>query len=153
MKKPYYTRKDLIAISLAVFFAFVLIFVGMCLEGTYSFVSSKNPIAAMGKGLGFTIIECGLSGFICLVLVALYVAVFTAVFMYERRYAIVTNKKTYGIKMIITYILSILACGVISLGVDILIQKYQKQIQQAAASQYIMPGSQIQAGLSFSFDV
>lgn len=123
MKKPYYTRKDLITISLAIFYAFVLIFVGMCLEGTYSFVSSKNPIAAMGKGLGFTVIECGLSGFICLVLVALYVAVFTAVFMYERRYAIVTNKKTYGIKMIITYILSFLACGVISLGVGILIQK------------------------------
>ncbi|MBP3504504.1 MAG: hypothetical protein J6K18_05200 [Bacilli bacterium] len=123
MKKPYYTRKDLIVISLAVFYAFVLIFVGMCLEGTYSFVSSKNPIAAMGKGLSFKTIECGLSGFICLVLVALYVAVFTAVFMYERRYAIVTNKKTYGIKMIITYILSFLACGVISLGVGILIQK------------------------------
>ena len=123
MKKPYYTRKDLIVISLAVFYAFVLIFVGMCLEGTYSFVSSKNPIAAMGKGLSFKTIECGLSGFICLVLVALYVAVFTAVFMYERRYAIVTNKKTYGIKMIITYIVSFLACGVISLGVGILIQK------------------------------
>lgn len=123
MKKPYYTRKDLIVISLAVFYAFVLIFVGMCLEGTYSFVSSKNPIAAMGKGLSFKTIECGLSGFICLILVALYVAVFTAVFMYERRYAIVTNKKTYGIKMIITYILSFLACGVISLGVGILIQK------------------------------
>ena len=123
MKKPYYTRKDLIAISLAVFFAFVLIFVGMCLEGTYSFVSSKNPIAAIGKGLNFKVIECGISGFICLVLVALYVAVFAAVFLYERRFAIVTNKKVYGIKMILTYFLSFLACGVISVGVGILIQK------------------------------
>ena len=123
MKKPYYTRKDLIAISLAVFFAFVLIFVGMCLEGTYSFVSSKNPIAAIGKGLNFKVIECGISGFICLVLVALYVAVFAAVFLYERRFAIVTNKKVYGIKMILTYVLSFLACGVISVGVGILIQK------------------------------
>ena len=123
MKKPYYTRKDLIAISLAIFFAFVLIFVGMCLEGTYSFVSSKNPIAAIGKGLNFKVIECGISGFICLVLVALYVAVFAAVFLYERRFAIVTNKKVYGIKMILTYVLSFLACGVISVGVGILIQK------------------------------
>ena len=123
MKKPYYTRKDLIAISLAVFFAFVLIFVGMCLEGTYSFVSSKNPIAAIGKGLNFKVIECGISGFICLVLVALYVAVFAAVFLYERRFAIVTNKKVYGFKMILTYVLSFLACGVISVGVGILIQK------------------------------
>ena len=64
MKRPYYTRKDLVAISLAIFYSFVLIFVGMCLEGTYSFVSSKNPIAAMGKGLNFMTIECGLSGFI-----------------------------------------------------------------------------------------
>ena len=123
MKKPSYTRKDMIAISLAVFFAFVLIFVGMCLEGTYSFVSSKNPIAAIGKGLNFKVIECGISGFICLVLVALYVAVFAAVFLYERRFAIVTNKKVYGIKMILTYVLSFLACGVISVGVGILIQK------------------------------
>jgi hypothetical protein len=36
--------------------------------------------------------------------------------------------------------------------VDVLIQKYQKQIQQAATSQYLIPGSQIQAGLIFSFD-
>ena len=122
MKKPYYTRKDLIAISLSVFYTFVLVFVGMCLEGTYSFVSSKNPIAAIGKGLNFKTIDCGISGFICLVLVALYVAVFTAVFLYERRYAIVTNKKAYGFKMIITYILSFLACGAISLGIGILIQ-------------------------------
>ena len=122
MKRPYYTRKDLVAISLAIFYSFVLIFVGMCLEGSYSFVSSKNPIAAMGKGLNFMTIECGLSGFICLVLVALYVAVFAAVFLYERRFAIVTNKKTYGFKMILTYILSFIACGVISLGIGILIQ-------------------------------
>ena len=123
MKKPYYTRKDLIAISLAVFYSFVLIFVGICLEGSYSFVSKKNPIAALGKGLNFMTIECGVSGFICLLLVALYVAVYAAVFFYERRYAIVTNKKTYGIKMLITYALSFLACGCISLGIGILIQK------------------------------
>jgi hypothetical protein len=36
--------------------------------------------------------------------------------------------------------------------VDVLIQKYQKQIQQAAASQFSLPGSHVQAGLIFSFN-
>ena len=36
---------------------------------------------------------------------------------------------------------------------EVLIQKYQQQIQQAATSQYLIPGSQVQAGLLFSFNV
>ena len=127
MKKPYYTRKDLIAISLALFFAFVLIFVGMCLEGTYSFVSSKNPIAAIGKGLNFKVIECGISGFICLVLVALYVAVFAAVFLYERRFAIVNNKKPTHITMILLYAGTFILSVVFSLGVGLILQINLKQ--------------------------
>ena len=35
---------------------------------------------------------------------------------------------------------------------DVLIKQYQKQIQQAATSQYLIPGSQVQAGLIFSFN-
>ena len=45
MQKTYFTRRNLIFIALAALFSFLLIFVGICLEGDYSLVNSKNPIA------------------------------------------------------------------------------------------------------------
>lgn len=35
---------------------------------------------------------------------------------------------------------------------DVLIKQYQQQIQNAASSQYLVPGSQVQAGILFSFN-
>lgn len=35
---------------------------------------------------------------------------------------------------------------------DVLIKQYQQQIQQASSSQYLVPGSQVQAGMLFSFN-
>ncbi len=122
MKRPYYTRKDLITISLAFFYSFVYAFVGMCLDTNSTFVSKKNPIAGFAQALNLGTVESNATGYVFIVLVALYVSVFCAVFLYERRYAIVNHKKTYSGKMILTYVLSFLACGVLSIGVGILIQ-------------------------------
>ena len=122
MKRPYYTRKDLITISLAFFYSFVYAFVGMCLDTNSTFVSKKNPIAGFAQALNLGTFESNATGYVFIVLVALYVSVFCAVFLYERRYAIVNHKKTYSGKMILTYVLSFLACGVLSIGVGILIQ-------------------------------
>ena len=51
MKKPYFTRKNLIVLSLAFFYSFILLFTGLCLEGSHSFASKKNPIALLGNAL------------------------------------------------------------------------------------------------------
>lgn len=123
MSKPYYTRKNLITISLAFFYSFILIFTGLCLEGSHSLANKKNPLALIAGMLNFKSIECGVSGFACLILVAIYIIVFTAVFLYEKRYAIVNNKKPFSGKMILSYVLSFLACVVLSVGVGILIQR------------------------------
>lgn len=122
MIKPYFTRKNLIKLSLAFFYSFVLFFTGLCLEGTHTYVSKKNPIALVAKALNFKTINPGTSGFACLILVAIYVSVFVGVFLYEKQYAKVNNKKPYSIKMLITYLLSFMVCVVLSLGVGILIQ-------------------------------
>ena len=122
MKRPYYTRKDLITISLAFFYSFVYAFVGMCLDTNSTFVSKKNPIAGFAQALNLGTVESNATGYVFIILVALYVSVFCAVFLYERRFAIVNHKKTYSGKMILTYVLSFLACGVLSIGVGILIQ-------------------------------
>lgn len=123
MKKPYFTRKNLITIALAFFYSFVLLFVGACLEGTHSLFGRKNPIAMIATKLNFESIECGISGFLLLILIAIYVSVFVFAFLYERRFAIVNNIKTNSPKMIISYVLTFLACLVLSLGVGIVIQK------------------------------
>ena len=116
MAKPYFTRKNLIALSLAFFYSILLVFTGLCLGGIL--VNKKNPIASLGEMFNFERIIPGVSGFICLLLVALYIIVFVAVCIYERRYAIVNNKSPYSIQMIGSYALS--DCTQIT---EVLIQK------------------------------
>ena len=122
MSKPYLTRKNLIALSLSIFYAILLAFTGLCLEGSHSIAHKNNPIAALGRLFNFKEIETGLSGFVCLILVALYIIVFVTVILYEKRYAIVNNLNPYSIKMFGTYILSFVCCLILSLGVGLLIQ-------------------------------
>lgn len=123
MKKTYLTRKNLIVISLAIFYFFVLLFVGACLEGSHIMFSKKNPIQLLANQIGFESISTGVSGFLLLVLVAIYIAVFVVAFLYERRYAVINGINPRSPKMILTHILTLLACLVLSFGVGIIIQK------------------------------
>lgn len=122
MKKPYFTRKNLIILSLSFLFSFLLLFVGMCIEGSHSFVKGKNPINGLAGLLNFRSIECGVTGYLCLVLVAIYITVFVASILYERRYAIINQKNPLSGRMFVSYILSFFACCALSLGVGVLIQ-------------------------------
>ena len=122
MIKPYFTRKNFIKLALAFFYSFTILFTGICLDASGSIVSKRNPIAALGSLFNFKTIEVGASMILCLILVAIYISVFVGLFLYERQYAIVNGKKKYGPKMICTYILTFLACVVLSLGVGILFQ-------------------------------
>ena len=122
MIKTYFTRKNLVRLSLAFFYSFTLIFTGLCIEGSHSLASRKNPILAIANVLKFKTIECGLSGFLLLVFVAIYISVFIGLFLYERQWAIVNGKKQFGTKMIITYLVTFFACVLLSIGVGIIIQ-------------------------------
>ena len=122
MKRPHYTRKDLIAISIAVFYSFLFIFVGMCLDINSNMVSKKNPFAILANAIGVGTTEGSVTGFVFISLVAVYITVFVATFLYERRLALVNNKHPFSGKMIVTYLLSFLVCVVLSIGVGILIQ-------------------------------
>ena len=123
MKRPFYTRKDLIKISLAFFYSFLLMFVGLCIETGNTFVSKRNPFMQLGKFFNFKQIESGVSGFIFLLLVAIYVSLFVAIYLYEKRYAIVNGKKPYSKKMLLMYLYSFVACGALSFGLGIIIQR------------------------------
>lgn len=121
MKKPYFTRKNLIVLSLAFFYSFLLLFVGLCLDGSQLLIGKKNPIALVAKKINFEPIRCGVTGYVSLILVAIYISVFVALFLYEKRYAVLNNKKPYSLKMILSYLASLVACFILSFGVGMLI--------------------------------
>ncbi len=120
--KPYFTRKNLIVIALAFFYGFIMIFTGLCIDGNHSLVSKKNPINSIAEALNFKVIEAGVGGFLCLILVALYIVVFVASMIYEMRFAMVNQKKLYSGKMILTYAITLLSCVLLSLGLGLVIQ-------------------------------
>lgn len=121
MKKPYFTRKNLIVLSLAFFYSFLLLFVGLCLDGSHLLIGKKNPIALVAGKINFEPIRCGVTGYVSLILVAIYISVFVALFLYEKRYAVLNNKKPYSIKMILSYLASLVVCFILSFGVGMLI--------------------------------
>ena len=121
MKKPYFTRKNLIVLSLAFFYSFLLLFVGLCLDGSHLLIGKKNPIALVAEKINFEPIRCGVTGYVSLILVAIYISVFVALFLYEKRYAVLNNKKPYSLKMILSYLASLVVCFILSLGVGMLI--------------------------------
>ena len=123
MIQTVYTRKNLIAIALSVFYALTIVFTGACLDGAGSFMSKKNPIALLGGSLGFRSITPGLLGYLCLILVAFYVVVLVAALIYEKRYATVNGIKPYSKKMILTYVITVVACILLSLGFGVLCQR------------------------------
>ena len=121
MKKPYFTRKNLIAISLIVFYVILVVFTGACIEGTHAFVTSRNIINAMAKALKFTSIEAGLGGYISLIVIAIYVLVFALSVIYIGRFFIKNNKKAMSAKAWIFYAISFLVCILMATGIIVLV--------------------------------
>ena len=127
MKRPFYTRKDLIVLSLSLLYSILFGFVGLCLiDGDAAMMNKKNPIAMFGKIFGIERTQTGITGYLFVLLVALYISVFCGVLLFERRYAIATNKNSRSGKMIVTYALSLLVCLLLSFGVAILIIVFTK---------------------------
>lgn len=123
MFKTLFTRKNLLVLSLTIFYSIILLFTGVCIEGGHTMVSKKNPLQLLSNSFGFASIECGASGIICLVLIAVYLIVCIAGVVYERRYAIVNKKNPHSAKMIAIYISTILLCTTLSFGLGLLIQR------------------------------
>ena len=119
--KPYFTRKNLVFLSLAFFYALVLLYTAMCLDGNHVFVNKRNLLIPIGKLFGFTEIPAATTTFLMVFLVAIYVIVFVGVFLYELRYATLNGKKKFGPKMLVSYGLSLGACLVLSIGVGALV--------------------------------
>lgn len=120
MKKPYFTRKNLIALSLSMFYAITIFFTGICIEAGHSLVSKRNIINQLAIMLRFKQIDASLAGFVGLVLTAIYTVLFVASVIYIRRYLVENGKKTYSAKAIISYITAFVVCALLSVGLTTL---------------------------------
>ena len=123
MIQTIFTRKNLIAISLSVFYAVTILFTGACLDDGSAFLNKNNPIAALGKSFGFKAIAPGLLGFLCLILVAFYVIVLVTALIFEKRYATVNGIKPFSGKMVLIYSATVILCLVLSLGFGAVCQR------------------------------
>ena len=118
MRKTYFTRKNLIALSFAFFYSFLFLFTGYCLTTT------KNPVLSLAQSVfGYNKIDTENARFIFLflILVAIYIVVFVAAVIFEKRFAVVNGKKKRSVKLFLTYVLSFIVCGILSFGVAYLI--------------------------------
>lgn len=122
MVKPYFTRKNLIIIALSFFYALFIVFIGVCLDGSHTIFMSTNIFNLIGTSLGFVSVVAGTAGMVTLILIAIYIVVFVTLFLYERRFAIVNNKKVYSLKMIMIYLATFILCVLLSVGVGLIIQ-------------------------------
>lgn len=122
MLKVVFTRKNLMAIALACLYSFLMVFVGFCIDGSFSFMSAKNPINQLAQGIGLASVTPTLSGYVALGLLALFITVFVAAVIYERRVAFVSGKNPNSPKMFMWYAVTFVGCMVFSLGVGTLIQ-------------------------------
>lgn len=122
MFKVIFTRKNLMAIALACLFSFLMVFVGFCIDGSATIFSAKNPVNQLAIAIGLKSVTPGLSGFVALGLLAIFIAVFVTAIVYEKRVAIVSGKNPYSPKMFMWYAITVLGCVVFSLGIGVLIQ-------------------------------
>lgn len=122
MLKVVFTRKNLIAIALSCLYSFLMVFVGFCIDGSFKFMSAKNPINSLAVSIGLTTVTPTLSGYVALGLLALFISVAVSAIIYERRVFAVSGKNPYAPKSIMWYVITFVGCIVLALGVGTLIQ-------------------------------
>lgn len=121
--RQYFTRKNLILFALVALFSVVLVFAALCLDRSEgAILDDKNPFALLANAMKFKQIPAGVYGLVCVTLVAVYCIIGTVAIVFERRYAYINGRRTGSLKMWAAYIVTVLVCLALSLGLGLLIQ-------------------------------
>lgn len=120
---PYFTRFNLVIIACVAIYAALVVFSGLCLTAeTTKIFATDNPILLLAKSMGLTIVKVeGAIGLLGLILMALYIIVFVVAITYEIRYAKINKISLRDWRMILTYIITLVACIALSYGVTMLL--------------------------------
>ena len=129
MKRPYITRKNIIAVSIAILYAALFIFVGLCLAATKgSAFSEQNAFRMLAIAFGMKIVTIsGLTGYISLIITTLYIVVLTFAIIYVRRFQVVNRIPWKNWKLILAYVVTVVATTLIPVALTFLLGMNDKE--------------------------
>ena len=122
MIKTLFTRKTFIAISLSVMYAVLLVFTCACIDGAHTFYPKKNLVNMLAVGMRFEEIAGGTSGFVMVMLFAVFVTIAAVAICFERQFAVFKNIQPESGKMFLWYTGTAVVCIALSLTLGTLMQ-------------------------------
>lgn len=122
MIKTLFTRKTFIAISLSVMYAVLLVFTYACIDGAHTFYPKKNLVNMLAVGMRFEEIAGGTSGFVMVMLLAVFVTIAAVAICFERQFAVFKNIQPESGKMFLWYTGTAVVCIALSLTLGTLMQ-------------------------------
>lgn len=122
MIKTLFTRKTFIAISLSVMYAVLLVFTCACIDGAHTFYPKKNLVNMLAVGMRFEEIAGGTSGFVMVMLLAVFVTIAAVAICFERQFAVFKNIQPESGKMFLWYTGTAVVCIALSLTLGTLMQ-------------------------------
>lgn len=122
MIKTLFTRKTFIAISLSVMYAVLLVFTCACIDGAHTFFPKKNLVNMLAVGMRFEEIAGGTSGFVMVMLLAVFVTIAAVAICFERQFAVFKNIQPESGKMFLWYTGTAVVCIALSLTLGALMQ-------------------------------
>ena len=122
MIKTLFTRKTFIAISLSVMYAVLLVFTCACVDGAHTFYPKKNLVNMLAVGMRFEEIAGGTSGFVMVMLLAVFVTIAAVAICFERQFAVFKNIQPESGKMFLWYTGTAVVCIALSLTLGTLMQ-------------------------------
>ena len=123
MKRPYITRKNIIAVAIAILYAALFIFVAFCITATKgSAFSEQNAFRMLALALGMKPLTIeGVTGYISLIITTLYIVVLTFAIIYVRRFQVINNIEWKNWKLILGYVIAIVGTTIIPIGLTFLL--------------------------------
>ena len=123
MKRPYITRKNLIAIAIATLYAVLFVFTGFAITATkQTAISENNMLQLIAQSFGFAPITLGgISAQISLFITGIYVVVLFFFLVYVRRYQVVNKIKWRSWKIWLMYFLTVVLSGGLSVALTFLL--------------------------------
>ena len=122
MIKTLFTRKTFIAISLSDMYAVLLVFTCACIDGAHTFYPKKNLVNMLAVGMRFEEIAGGTSGFVMVMLFAVFVTIAAVAICFERQFAVFKNIQPESGKMFLWYTGTAVVCIALSLTLGTLMQ-------------------------------
>lgn len=120
MIKTLFTRKTFIAVALSLMYSVLLVFTCACIDGAHTFFPKKNMVNMLAVGMRFEAISGGTSGFVMVMLFAVFVTIAATAICFERQFAVFKNIQPESGKMLSWYLGTAVVCVALSLALGVL---------------------------------